>query len=338
MRRKERLSRLIRVSVSPSFILMVVVSIRLILFLMFMVGLVPSFRLKNTDIPIFGIVHLIVFDFIAVNMMIICEKIVFPMPRFSVRCGSFCQSFLLIIIVILTVIGIYSLARVLLELSPHSLSYLLITGIRGGFRAEIPWGRGYTIAHVALQVALVVNLVVMQGRIRKVLIALINLAALAVYSIVYMSRIMFVAPLIALLVLFIRSKLWTTSSRRKIFFLTLALIFILTLSILLQGLRDYESIGTFYTRSFLMWSFLRFTDYFVSTAIFSSYIGATLSNIDESELGSLLGDPEYVNLGSLGQLLNTAGIGYLFILLCFWLITGNYWRRFYKGYTDGLIV
>ena len=339
MQRKTRFSRLIRLSISPSFILMIVVSIRLGFFLMFHAGLIPSFRLQNKDLPIVGVVHLIAFDFIAIGLMIICEKIIFPIPDIFIRCGHFCRSFLAVFITsILTVLGIHSLTMVLLKLSPRSLSYLLSTGIRGGFRPEIPWGRGYTVAHVALQVALVVSLVVMQGQIRKALIALITLVALAMYSIVYMSRIMFIAPLIALVVLFIRRKLWITFDKRKSVFILLALILIVAIVTLLQGLRDYESIGVIYTKSFLIWGLLRFTDYFISTAIFSSHIAAALGNMKESELGSLLGAPEYVNLGSLGQLLNTFGIGYLFVILCFWLVIGKYWRRFYKGYADGLIV
>jgi len=322
----------------PSFILIIVLSFQLFLSLMYMIGLIPSLRLQRKPVPIVGLAHLLLFDLLAVGMMLVCEKLKLPTINVSVRWGHFGRSLLPITSVgVLMTIGMYGLLNVVRHMPELTVGQYLLFGIQGKLRAEIPWGQSFTAAHVALQVAAILGMVVVQGRKLRLFIVMTSLGALAVYSVIYMSRIMLIPPLIALLVLYMQKKSGSISTKKRntIFIIMLIIVAYIYLA---QGLRDYDIMGKLYTKSLLAWGVSRLLDYYISTALYSAYIGSMVEHAEMSDPRFYFGAPEYTNIGSLGQLWRSFGITYLFVLLGFCFLVGKYWRRFYKGYTDGLIV
>ena len=303
-----------------------------------MIGLIPSLRLQRKPVPIVGLAHLLLFDLLAVGMMLVCEKLKLPTINVSVRWGHFGRSLLPITSVgVLMTIGMYGLLNVVRHMPELTVGQYLLFGIQGKLRAEIPWGQSFTAAHVALQVAAILGMVVVQGRKLRLFIVMTSLGALAVYSVIYMSRIMLIPPLIALLVLYMQKKSGSISTKKRntIFIIMLIIVAYIYLA---QGLRDYDIMGKLYTKSLLAWGVSRLLDYYISTALYSAYIGSMVEHAEMSDPRFYFGAPEYTNIGSLGQLWRSFGITYLFVLLGFCFLVGKYWRRFYKGYTDGLIV
>lgn len=329
-----------RTILRPSFVLTAVLGLRVFLLLMFIIGLVPSFRLQTKFIPVDGLVHMLMFDFLAIGMMTVFERLKLPTVNMSPRWGRFGKSFLPVTsAAVLLAFGIYGLLKVLAHMPQLTIRQYLLLGIQGALTTEIPWGKGLTIPHVALQVAAILGMVIIRGRVPRLLIILASLGALAVYSVVYMSRVMLIAPLVALLVLVVRNWFWETSVKRTVVAIFMCIILVLPLNILQQGFRDYEHTGKEYTESVVVWGMSRLLDYYVSTALYSAYIGAVIvEHTEPLEPRFYYGTPEYTNVGSLGQLWKSFGITYLFVLSGFWFVVGQYWRRFYQGYTDGLIV
>ena len=324
--------------IRPSFLLLVLLGFQSILISGFYIGLIPSFRLSPSSLSEKGFTHFLLFNFLTVGVMAICETIKWPylIPKILPRRGAFVNNFLpLATTMALLGIGIYGLLNVIIRLEVGRITELFISGIQGQLRPKIPWGQGLTIRHVALQVAVIIAMVIVRSHLWRVLVVSISLVGLTIYSVAYMSRIMILAPLVALTVIYINFQSANKQLPRKVLFIG---SLILVLLILLQGYRDFAAMGVYYTNNIIIWGVTRLTDYFLSTALYSiylasfHYIGASL------DIHFALGTPEYVNLGSLGQLLVNFGMFYPIVVIVFCILVSIYWKKFRAHRTDGLIV
>jgi len=326
-----------RTFLKPSTILAIGTGLQLLFYMLFEAAILQTFRLQRQTIPIIGQLHLLAFYFIAVGMLMVFEKIRIPNMNVSPRWKQFGRKMLPgMIIIVLLIMGTYGLWNVLEEVPLHpSLARNMLLGIQGYFRPMIPWGRGFTILHVALQVAIILSMIFIRRPLLKLLIITVLIGMLVIYSTIYMSRIMLLAPLVAIFVLVVRKKYYLRRISFRLFLLVIILFFILV--VLQQGIRDYNVVGQQYTDSVIFWGLSRVTEYFISTAAFSAYIGGLLESSYISP-GICFGTPEYVNVGSLGQLWNSFGVIYPFVLLFFWWLVTRYWQKFDKGYLDGFIV
>ncbi len=330
MVRHRRFNRVI----SPSVILGLLMSMHVILMCLFLMGLLPSFRLQNKPVSLWGIAHFLLFYLLAFGMITVFEKVssLRILRIKSIRWGNLGKHFLPTVLALtLLGIGLSGLLGVLFRIGWLPFSDYFVVGIKGGLLAEIPWGQGLTIRHVALQIVPIISLLFVRQRVIKYICFVSSIAALCLYSAIYMSRIMILAPIVAVFVLLVRKGL----QQRYLWSLISVLIII---TFVWQGLRDFEKMGIYYTDNILLWGIIRLTDYYVSTALFSVYVASTLPNDNFSDISSYFGAPEYVNLGSLGQLWKQFGISYFFVLTLVLFLVGHYWQKYVKGESDGLLV
>jgi len=277
------------------------------------------------------------FNVFVICLMAIYERMKFSKIKTSPHWGYFGHSVLPVITAgVLMAIGIYGFLNVLICLPQESIGQYLLLGIKGRWRSYIPWGQGFTILHVAPQIAVILSMVLIRKRIWKIVIMMISLGVVTAYSFIYMARIMLMAPLIAILILGIRKKFYPARIPRRIVIMFVVLL--IFLNVLQQGFRDYEVMGQEYTKSVIKWGFSRMAEYYIATCVFSAYICSFAGTIEPLPPRFYFGTPEYTNMGSLGQLWNSFGIAYPLVLLGIWYLVSKYWQRFDKGYTDGLIV
>lgn len=321
-----------RTFLRPSILLALTLGFQLILTFLFLGGLLHTFRLQAKPISGTGLAHLVLFDLIAIGMTWMFEKIKTPILWTHIW---FLSGMKMLILWALLSIGIYGLINVLISLPPLPVSSYFALGIQGSLRPLLPWGRGFTILHVALQVTVVWGILFLRKRRSKYLILLTSMTALAIYSSIYMSRIMFVAPLVALFIIVLRQ--WFYMRPIPVHFIVVIAIGLFSVLVLLQGFRTYEVLGISYTDNLVIWGISSLVEYFISTALYSVYVASWLGD-PPMHPSDYFSTPELVNLGSLGQLMVQFGALYPLVLVVFLWIASRYWRMFDKGYPEGYLV
>jgi len=214
---------------------------------------------------------------------------------------------------------------------------ILISFASGQLRSAIVWGQGYTIMNNLLFVVLSFSLYLYYTNYKKIytLLSTLSFILILVSSILYMARLKFVLASIIILVTFLREKLY----HKKIKYIrTLLLIFLLSaFLIILGGIRGIMSkIYLNYTNNSILWSIATFTDYFVSTLMYSSYaLADDVSNFNRQSVANRIGTQEmlgYTNTGRLENVYRQFGMyGTLFFAVQ-GLMYGIVWKFFDRGY------
>ena len=209
------------------------------------------------------------------------------------------------------------------------------------FRGNIVWGAGYTMMSNMSVVALAISaLKRMDSKVYSALTWL-NFTVLFLSAFAYSARLKIVLAVLLIFVPHIR--LHKFDAKPRIVIIVLLLSVLMLFLIWGGGTRGSSNIAKHWTDSSLQWSVYLFTDYFVSTTLFS-VLALSKSPENVSDLWSIrakLGPSEihgYTNSGRYFSIYSKFGLlGFAFVLVRSLLIM-FVWKSFVKGFSIGLVL
>lgn len=316
--------------------------IALTVFFLFQLGIVKSFLITKSEFPPFGFVHLLTYMGLELSLMSFFSLVALPNLRIRIKILR-SKEILLFIAVFATGIGIYGLYFGALKnfpLGPLNPRFWILA-MSNNFRGNIVWGAGYTMMSNMSIVALAIS--ALKSSDSKVYSALIwlNFAVLCLSAFAYSARLKIVLAVLLVFVPYIRLHKFGAKPRMPLILLLLTVLIVFL--IWGGGIRGSSNIAKHWTDSSFQWSVYIFTDYFVSTTLFS-VVGLSESPENASDLWSIrakLGPSEihgYTNSGrytSIYSRFGLFGFAFVFVRSLFIMFV---WKSFVKGFPIGLIL
>ncbi len=324
-----------RTLVKPLLLFVLISVAYIILYLLFLFGIVGSFLIQERAFDPIGFLHLVTLLCYGYLGLRLSTKLATTKTSYKLRIRtSFDALYIIIILINITATwafysGTISAVRFNV-LSPNFWLYLL----GNQYRRQIVWGKGFTILNNLFFVSLAYSCYYYNlGRKKYKFILLYDVAMIALSALFYGARLKLVLGLIILLVNYVRNRAYKRTPN------TLAIIvFVIIFSLFLLfwgGVRGtVTGIYSKWTNSELLWSIRSFTDYFVSTTMFTTIGLGSTRGITLSEVRDRLGPYEirgYTNFGRYIAVYNNFGFFDFIYVLVTYFIYGIIWKHFDRG-------
>jgi len=327
---------------NPLFLFGISYGLYLAIFFLFEVGAIKSFLIVNRSFPKIGLAHLLLYIILEFMLMFVFVQIKSPKLRagFKVPFPSHTLLFIVILLSLASIYGLYFGALRNFPISIFHLNFWKLT-MSNVFRRSLVWGKGYTMMTNLSLVGLTISSLLIKRHVLYRILMWVNFATLFVSAFAYSARLKIVIAIIIVFAPHIRfEKFDSKLNRPLVLFITLVIIIFLIWG---GGVRGANTIAKHWTESPLLWSLYGFTDYFVSTTLFSIYgLSESPENIkDIWTIRAQLGPQEihgYTNSGRYFSIYSTFGfLGFFFVFFKTWFVA-KAWKSFSVGRPFGIMV
>jgi len=330
----------------PSAIFVLITTLYLAIYFLFLSGLIGSFLIQERVFNALGFLNLISLIGFSFLGLFLGERIEIQNCNFKVR-YQIPETLLFTLILAINVIASVSIYNGVLSNLIHgrsifSLSFL-ISLMGNAYRNVIVWGEGYTILNNLFFVSISFSSYYYQKTHYKKykFIIYYNIVLIVLSSLLYGARIKFVVLFTIVFLNYLRkNKYLKKVNFSKLLIILLAIIFLLSFWGGVRGV--VNNVYKKWTDNIFIWNFRVFTDYFVSTTMFSVEGLGSDKNVSLSEIRDNLGPYEirgYTNFGRYIDIYRSFGLfpfPFLFTFLTSF-IYGIVWKSFDKGRKFGLL-
>lgn len=352
----------------PYFIFSIIVICQFIIYFLYAIGIIKSFRLNYIVTDVFSYSILIMFYMMQIMIFyIMCNShnIKYQQKNFLHRkliCKN--KGKIYIIIYLYMIIAIYKMLSLIQELlSNYGLIEIIQMSFTNRQKSMLVTGSGNTIFSMFLVASLLLLFLIRENKEKKWLITFaINFILLTIYSILLSARMFIIEAIIMIFLVFVRQNIYMIKLRkrliRKICIVGIAMISFL---LYIQSVRDYDYFGYAYTNSKLEWGITRAIDYFNSSTNYSlsapialhgyelDFPNGTLeilnylfnfegsTDIDMVEIRNVYGANEYTNTGSFFSIYKDMGyFSFVFIGVLSW-VSAFIWKNYNRGTLLGVL-
>jgi len=316
----------------------------LAIYFLFLSGLIGSFLIQEKIFNALGFLNLISLIGFGFLGLFLGERIEMQNYKFKVLYQIPETIFFLLILAINIIASVAMYNGVLSNLihgqNIFSLSFLIAL-MGNTYRSSIVWGEGYTILNNLFFVSISFSYYYYEKTHYKKYKYIIyyNIILIILSSFLYGARLKLVMLFIIIFLNYVRKdKYLEKVNFFKLLIILLAIIFLLSLW---GGLRGVVSdIYKKWTDNIFIWNSRIFTDYFVSTTMFSVEGLGSDKNISLSEVRDNLGPYEirgYTNFGRYMQVYKSFGLFSFLFTFFTSFIYGIVWKSFDKGRKFGLL-
>lgn len=309
----------------------------------FSIGLIPSYLITERDIPLLGLINIFLFIISHLFGIWFGTKITLSTRRFFLRTLKLPDIYIYCLLVGFTMLAGWGLWKGALSHTSTSFWDYWVLSMGNRLRSELVWGKGYTIANSLSIVAFVL----LQNKKRKNFLdkglIFLNSIIIFLFAFSYSARLKLLILLVIPFVVYSRNKL--TKNVSNVFFRPTVLLFslvIFSIIIVGGGIRGLGVIAERYTNNPLSWTLSSFSDYFISTTLFSIH-GLDNSPNEIPDLHTIregLGPKDihgYTNPGRYFAIYNKFGFWGIVAVFLFGIIIGFCWKQYLLGEPIGLL-
>lgn len=334
-----------RILLKPVFLYLFITLFSLLLYLFFQLGIINSFLIQKKWFNILGFIHLIALLGFGFFGLYLSSQLKFKYTISAKNNKVIDENFIFYFLIFLNLIALWGLYKGILSninVRFFSIKFWLEL-MANQYRNYIIWGKGYTILTNLFFVSLSFSLL-LYNKFKKqkyILLIYFNIITIFLSTFAYSSRLKLILMIIIIFINNVRNNFYT----KKINFFKIFLIVLLVVIFLVigGGLRGIANAGIYskWTDNTISWSVSIFTDYFVSTTLFSIRSLSNENSVTLSEVRNDLGPYEirgYTNSGRYMHIYKVfgfyAGI-FIFITHFFY---GLIWKLFDKGGDIGILL
>lgn len=313
-------------------------------FLAFSLAFVSSYLITERIIPILGLINLLLFIAFHFAGIWFGVKLTFSQKKFFRKTIKLPNNYIYFLLIGFTILAGWGLWKgALHQAASINIMIFLSSSLSNRLRSNIVWGGGYTIVNSLSVVAFIILLNKRKKTLLDYTLIFFNSLIIFLFAFSYSARLKLLILLIVPFIVYSRSKLRSNIStfflKPKVIFFSL---FIFVIIILGGGIRGVGAIAERYTSSSISWTLSTFSDYFISTTLFSIH---TL-NSPPNEIPDIytirvhLGPKDihgYTNIGRYSSIYKKYGYFGFFIVFAFGAIIGLCWMQYIKGEAVGLL-
>lgn len=329
--------------INPFFIYITVTTLYIGLFMLYEIGVLDSFILSNGNVRPLGFFHLSLYILTQGLFLGIFSKIKLTSNLNKIKISLPIQLIYLLCLVFIfsSIYGLYFGILKQVNVSILSLNFWVLT-MSNNFRANIIWGQGYTMLSNLAIIPLSISTYYLKRKKNFRILQIISFFIVFLSSFLYSSRLKIILAILIVVIPTIRKNQFNKKINLKLL-IVIALI-ILSFLIWGGGVRASNNLMNNYTSSRFLWSFYTFTDYFISTTLFSTH---ALSDSHENirglhEIRNIISsDPiihGYTNAGKFYNIYKLFNFGGFIYIFCQSFITVFSWKLYVLGNKLGILL
>jgi len=324
-----------RTLIKPTLLFITISIVYVGLYLLFLLGIVGSFLIQERAFSSIGFLHLMLLLGYSYLGLLLSTRIRIRKTELRQK-NRISLDIVYPVIILINIVATWALYMGAISsvglniLSPSFWLYLL----GNQYRQQIIWGRGFTILNNLFFVSLTYSCYYYNlGRKKYKTIVWYDIVMIVASSMFYGARLKLVLGLSIVLLSYIRNKDYQKRPN-----VPLIIIFALLLAFFLSfwgGIRGTVSgIYNKWTENQLLWSMRSFTDYFVSTTMFTTVGLGERKGITLPEIRDRLGPYEirgYTNFGKYINIYNQFGfLDFIYVFVTYFAY-GITWKHFDRG-------